>query len=178
MNRVLAAVNDHSFTADSNTTTENSAVIDTDTIKAQQPQQQQRRRNGVGRGNDAKTTLPSLLKYMEGYEIIVELKSGKRHRGFLTSADDNMNMMLKMIGATVGREEEIDDSYRFDRSDAAAAGSIIDVDMECTVRGSNVRYIHFPDNANLSTIVRTGRQREWDAKKRYQKTKRKSTTPS
>jgi small nuclear ribonucleoprotein (snRNP)-like protein len=41
-------------------------------------------------------TLASLLRYMEGYEIIVELKTGRRVRGMLVSADDNMNMTLNV----------------------------------------------------------------------------------
>ena len=34
---------------------------------------------------------------MEGYEVIVELKTGKRHQGRLTAGDDNVNLMLEVV---------------------------------------------------------------------------------
>ena len=112
---------------------------------------------------DVKTTLGSLLKYMEGYEIIVELKTGKRHRGRLLSADDNMNLML---------EEQIEDQD--DVISNTKGGNLLAAANPSTrnIRGSKIRYIHFPDNANLPMLVRSGRERERNAAKKYQKTKR------
>ena len=34
---------------------------------------------------------------MEGYEVIVELKTGKRHQGRLTAGDNNVNLMLEVV---------------------------------------------------------------------------------
>ena len=34
---------------------------------------------------------------MEGYEVIVELKTGKRHQGRLTAGGDNVNLMLEVV---------------------------------------------------------------------------------
>uniref|UniRef100_A0A7S4AM83 Sm domain-containing protein n=1 Tax=Pseudo-nitzschia australis TaxID=44445 RepID=A0A7S4AM83_9STRA len=101
---------------------------------------------------------------MEGYEVIVELKTGRRHRGRLTSADDNMNLMLEEAG---------DD----DKDEHENKGKTMDMPRIPirNIRGSSVRYVHFPDNADLTALVRSGRERERNAARRYQKTKRKSS---
>ena len=147
-----------------------------------------KQKSGGGANNidTSKTTLSSLLKYMEGYEIIVELKTGIRHRGRLTSADDNMNLTLEL-------EEDDDDDdddqehknnnekkkecnkqkTNDDTLDEIAV--VLAVNIERNIRGSNIRYIHFPDNANLSSVFQSGREREKNASQKYQKTKRKSS---
>jgi small nuclear ribonucleoprotein (snRNP)-like protein len=117
---------------------------------------------------DARTTLGSLLKYMEGYEVIVELKTGRRHRGKLASADDNMNLMLE--------EEETEnnngDSEKGDPSGESSTNAPLRLPLTRNIRGSKIRYLHFPDNANLPMLVKSGRERERNAAKKYQKTKR------
>ena len=143
-----------------------------------------KQKSGGGANNidTSKTTLSSLLKYMEGYEIIVELKTGIRHRGRLTSADDNMNLTLE--------EEEEDDDDDQDQEHKnnnekkkecnkqktnEEIAVVVVVNIERNIRGSNIRYIHFPDNANLSSVFQSGREREKNASQKYQKTKRKSS---
>ena len=145
-----------------------------------------KQKSGGGANNidTSKTTLSSLLKYMEGYEIIVELKTGIRHRGRLTSADDNMNLTLE--------EEDDDDDDRDqehknnnekkersqqknDDDTPSDIAVVLAVNIERNIRGSNIRYIHFPDNANLSSVFQSGREREKNASQKYQKTKRKSS---
>ena len=116
---------------------------------------------------DGKTTLGSLLKYMEGYEIIVELKTGNRHLGRLLSADDNMNLMLEEKG-----EDQGDVQSNAEGSATASAIGDSAIPLTPNIRGSKIRYIHFPDNANLPMLVRSGRERERNAAKKYQKTKR------
>jgi len=143
--------------------------------------------NNIG---DDKTTLGSLLKYMEGYEVIVELKTGKRHRGRLASADDNMNLMLE---EEKEEEEEQQQQYQgvieeagnksgsgstdsnANTNNTTAPSSQLLFPVPVTtrnIRGSKIRYVHFPDNANLPILVRSGRERERNAAKKYQKTKR------
>lgn len=137
-------------------------------------------RNSAGTKNklngDSKTTLGSMLKYMEGYEVIVELKTGKRHRGRLSSADDNMNIMLEEQkdeeeqGGPKTKEtgnNKSDDGHASDIAHSSAS-----IPLPRNIRGSKIRYIHFPDNANLPMLVRSGRERERNAAKKYQKTKR------
>jgi small nuclear ribonucleoprotein (snRNP)-like protein len=149
-------------------------------------------------------TLASLLRYFEGYEIIVELKTGKRHQGILEDADDVMNMTLLIQKTSTG-------SYAVDefptRSDphhqqlqipSDALPLVVPEDQrskstviwasakhtqskqrpssQLTIRGSQVRYVQFPDNANLSSIVFSGREREQQALNKYRKTVRKSST--
>ncbi len=116
---------------------------------------------------EGKATLGSLLKYMEGYEVIVELKTGKRHQGRLISADDNMNLMLEEEDDN--DEDNNDDDNKKGKTDDSAA---ISIPLTQNIRGSKIRYIHFPDNANLPMLVQSGRERERNAAKKYQKTKR------
>jgi small nuclear ribonucleoprotein (snRNP)-like protein len=145
------------------------------------------RKNNYNHSNvgDVKTTLGSLLKYMEGYDVIVELKTGKRHRGRLASADDNMNLMLE--------EEKVEEKQQHrggieEAGNKSESGSTDNTATNTTdpssqllfsvlmttrnIRGSKIRYVHFPDNANLPMLVRSGRERERNAAKKYQKTKR------
>ena len=119
------------------------------------------------RRGDARTTLGSLLKYMEGYEVIVELKTGKRHRGLLISADDNMNLILEEDSrSNDGNEPQGGNTAN------ASPPPLVPVPNPRNIRGSKIRYIHFPDNANLPVMIRSGRERERNASKKYQKTKR------
>ena len=134
-----------------------------------------KQKSGGGANNidTSKTTLSSLLKYMEGYEIIVELKTGIRHRGRLTSADDNMNLTLE----EEDEEDDDDDQEHKNNNEKKKCDeqNPVVVNIERNIRGSNIRYIHFPDNANLSSVFQSGREREKNASQKYQKTKRKSS---
>ena len=127
----------------------------------QQKQQQKKS------GDSKNMTLGSLLKYMEGYEIIVELKTGKRHRGCLLSADDNMNVILK-------QEEKEQHNNSASATSEKSNNQILSILPQSSIhiRGSKIRYIHFPDNANLHAIMGSGRERERNAAKKYQKTRR------
>jgi small nuclear ribonucleoprotein (snRNP)-like protein len=171
---------------------------------------------------------------MEGYEVIVELKTGKRRQGILTSADDNMNMTLMMmmmmnnkviqqnnnettVDAAAAHAPPVDASFhptlnnnnddnvnaalttnmdgpsaapqrREDKSWIPVTDIILPIntpqqqqqqqqhDNTITIRGSQVRYVQFPDNANLSAIVLSGRDREQQARNKYRKTLRKSSS--
>lgn len=119
---------------------------------------------------------------MEGYEIIVELKTGKRHRGRLTSADDNMNLTLEEEPEQEQKQkqEQVSEQQQQQQQPNSSSSSsntttVTLIVVERNIRGSNVRYIHFPDNANLSTLIQSGRERERNASRKYQKTKRKSS---
>ncbi|KAG7371452.1 LSM domain containing protein [Nitzschia inconspicua] len=153
-------------------------------------------------------SLASLLRYMEGYELIVELKTGKRHRGILTNADDTMNMTLKQVEQRSGdswgaseaslsmattttakttissqhpnQQQESCQSELADRSWTSIDGllpvALGSANNEVTIRGSQVRFVQFPDNANLSSIVLSGREREQHARNKYRKTVRKASS--
>lgn len=100
-------------------------------------------------GNQPKT-LGSLLKYMEGMEVIMELKTGKRIRGTLLSADNDMNVTLDK---PQNDEEELLDNIH--------------------IRGSTVRLIQFPDNADLKGTIAAGIEQEKAAGNKYKRGKRK-----
>lgn len=138
-------------------------------------------------GGRAKTTktLPSLLRYMEGYEIIVELKTGRRIQGTLSSADDYMNLTLddvhpeKTRNATTPTNNEKADDEKIEvvvddnnnnNNLIASSSSIL---SSLNIRGPQIRYIHFPDNADLAGLVRSGVERERNAINQYKRTKRK-----
>ncbi|KAL3907465.1 MAG: hypothetical protein SGILL_008866 [Bacillariaceae sp.] len=121
-------------------------------------------------------TLSSLLKYMEGYEVVVELKTGKRHQGILLQANDNtMNVILKINHAK--DEAAADGEQNHDEDDSTVIYHSEEQDpSQLSIRGSTIRYMQFPDNANLSSIVLSGREQEQAAKNKYRKTLRKSTS--
>jgi small nuclear ribonucleoprotein (snRNP)-like protein len=136
-----------------------------------------KQKSGGGANNidTSKTTLSSLLKYMEGYEIIVELKTGIRHRGRLTSADDNMNLTLEEEEDEEDDDDDQEHNNNNEKKKECSKQNPVVVNIERNIRGSNIRYIHFPDNANLSSVFQSGREREKNASQKYQKTKRKSS---
>ena len=111
---------------------------------------------------------------MEGIEIIVELKTGRRVRGLLSSADEYMNLTLDHIDKddfqmqiSANLEDKKSDFRNIERNGAE------NILSSCDIKGSKVRYIQFPDNADLNSIVRTGTERERMATKKYGRTKRK-----
>ena len=113
-------------------------------------------------------SLGSLLRYMEGMEIIVELKTGKRHRGILTAADEFMNLSLE-------RSEEHPSLAKRDYNSSAGMQphNILLDGGSIDIRGSNIRYIRFPDNADLTSTIKTGVERERAAANKYNRGKRK-----
>lgn len=107
-------------------------------------------------GNHPKT-LGSLLKYMEGMEVIVELKTGKRIRGNLLSADNDMNVTLENPQKDAAEKEEDE----------------IELLDNIHIRGSTVRLIQFPDNADLHGTIAAGVEKEKAAANKYKRGKRK-----
>lgn len=121
---------------------------------------------------NASITLGSLLRHMEGIELIVELKTGRRFRGTLASADEYMNLTLD------DAEEQGQKNSGIERSDFSSSGSTTDVmsgniATALNIRGSKIRCIHFPDNADLSSLVHAGGERERAAANKYNRGKRK-----
>jgi small nuclear ribonucleoprotein (snRNP)-like protein len=122
------------------------------------------------------TTLGSTLKYFEGYEIIVELKTGKRIQGTLQSVDDTMTMMLSVNDDDDGNKERIIEDDNLDATTTTTTSSTnlpSSNSNERSIRGSTIRYIQFPDNADMYSIVQIGKDRERNAVNKYKRTKRK-----
>jgi small nuclear ribonucleoprotein (snRNP)-like protein len=129
----------------------------------------------VSTKKNVSTTLGSLLTYMEGIELIVELKTGRRFRGTLSSADDYMNLTLDDAEEQGGKPGNKKEDYS--SSEGASTTELTNDNMNIltalNIRGSNIRYIHFPDNADLSSLVRTGTERERSAANKYNRGIRK-----
>lgn len=119
----------------------------------------------------------SLLRYMEGMEIIVELKTGKRHRGILTAADEYMNLSLERSEEYIETESTAAAASLAKRDYNSSAGmqphNILLDGGSIDIRGSNIRYIQFPDNADLTSTIKTGVERERAAANKYNRGKRK-----
>jgi U6 snRNA-associated Sm-like protein LSm2 len=86
-------------------------------------------------------------------ELAVELKTGRIYRGVLSSADDFMNVML-------------DDAVMSNESTHPRLSHV-------HIRGATIRYVHFPDDADLAAFVRAGIDRERSAVSKYQRGIRK-----
>lgn len=67
-----------------------------------------------------------LIHESEGHTVTIELKSGEVYRGFLLSAEDNMNVQLKTVTLTAkdGKTTALDTVF---------------------IRGSKIRYFIVPD---------------------------------
>jgi small nuclear ribonucleoprotein (snRNP)-like protein len=127
----------------------------------------------TGKNKPPSQTIGSLLVYMEGIELIVELKTGRRIRGILSSADEYMNLTLDH---TATEEEKKEQRKKEDYSSSTGTGEnllIMSSSSMMSIRGSNIRYIHFPDNADLTGLVRAGVDREQTAANKYKRGKRK-----
>ena len=140
--------------------------------------------------NDKTTkSLGTLLKFFIGLNLMIELKNGKIYNGILNDADDNMNLVLRygmqnMSSDAIWRHESSGKSTSATgkgtsasaSASASARSSLNDdamLDYELVhIRGSSIRYIHFPDNTDLPKLVKLGLDRVKAAKDRYNRGKR------
>eukprot|EP00980_Cylindrotheca_fusiformis_P014278 scaffold3791_cov137-Cylindrotheca_fusiformis.AAC.5 len=133
-------------------------------MSKRQPQESNKRKKPSG----SSKTLGSLLKYMEGMELIVELKTGKRIQGTLSSADNDMNLEMDQEvprdSAAIAQNQESEPDN--DELDNILSSTI-------HIRGSNIRCIQFPDNADLKGQIASGMERERAAANKYKRGKRK-----
>ena len=149
-------------------------------------------------------TLGSLLRHMEGIELIVELKTGIRIRGKLSSSDEYMNLTLedaieeeRFHNTIITHEYSYNDdddaidynnnNYNFNHNNTTIAeekekekdqeeedaSNIFSSSLLMSIRGPKIRYIHFPDNADLASLVQTGTERERAAANKYKRGKRR-----
>ena len=107
--------------------------------------------SSVKQDNKSHRSLASLLRFFEGMELAVELKTGRTYRGVLSSADEYMNLTL----------------------DDATVDSNQSIALHVHIRGPSIRYIHFTDDADLPGLVRSGIDRERAAANKYRRGIRK-----
>ena len=132
----------------------------------------------------------SLLKFLRGTEMVVELKTGKRFRGVLEECDDFMNIELadavdENLLTEDCREGEDQQGDQYHQSDSAAQASTkssqqdgpkllqIDIPATLSIRGPKIRYIQFPDNVDLNSTIIQGMDRERAARNKYKRGLRK-----
>ena len=92
-------------------------------------------------------TLPSLLRHFDGIQLTVELKTGRQYTGILISADNSMDLTLENVSSSCSRRSR------------AETDTSVDVLPLMHVRGSTIRYIHFPDNLDLSLTIKQSLER-------------------
>jgi small nuclear ribonucleoprotein (snRNP)-like protein len=115
-----------------------------------------------GGSSKKQTNLSSLLKYFLGLEIAVELKNGRIYRGILHESDDNhMNLVLRDVNTHI--RDQVDNND----------GGEIDYSL-LQIRGAMIRYIQFPDDADLPQLTKMGMNRVKAASDKYNRGKRTS----
>lgn len=118
------------------------------------------------------STISALLKHFIGYSVTVELKSEtedyRQITGVIFSADQYMNLVLQAATSTFHRHNNKLTNKRREEQVAAATNDFSLVH----IKGTKIRYIHFPPHLNIQGVVAQGLREEAYAKKRYQRTKR------
>ena len=134
------------------------------------------------------STLGSLLHYFDDLHITVELKNGRQYRGILqthSQSTDDMSVWLheairidRMDGHQHSEKPKSVKQVSYQSSTSAATSH---EDIAATtktiprlhIRGSTIRYIHFPPKANLARMVQHGKDRERHGANMYQRGVRK-----
>lgn len=98
-------------------------------------------------------SLATFLRHFIGITLSVELKNGKIIRGNLTASDGEMNIMLEDV-------------------ESLGLGLPLDVNT-FYIRGSTVRFVHFPNDLPLANVVKNSLTLERTASRRYQRVVRK-----
>ena len=105
-------------------------------------------------------SLCSLLHYFIGVEeLSVELKTGRIYQGTLSTADEYMNLTLDDATTTTTTTN----------NQPAKSGPLL---TSVHIRGPNIRYIYFPDDLDLTAVIRVGMDRERSATQKYRRGKR------
>jgi small nuclear ribonucleoprotein (snRNP)-like protein len=128
-------------------------------------------------------SLASLLHYFIGMELIVELKTGRMLQGSLSSTDDAMNLTLEDAAVVTSGPSAVrraTTTHQRSTEDASSDGSSdTNNDNQLNllmvhIRGSTIRYVHFPDDADLTVVIKHGMDRERTAGQKYQRSVRKA----
>jgi small nuclear ribonucleoprotein (snRNP)-like protein len=119
---------------------------------AKKVEAEQIRKKTFSKQQDSIKNLGVLLRHFAGLELSIECKNGQVFRGILQEVDDYMNLVIQILKA----------SFQSRRTNCDP----LDFDM-IHIRGSNIRYIHFPDNADLPKLVRLGLDRIKTAQNKY-----------
>lgn len=98
-------------------------------------------------------SLASYLKHLEGEELTIELKNGRQFSGILINAEEpSMNLMLLLNNPNSSTDNN-------------------DGQRRSQIRGSAIRYIHFPED--YMETIRAAQDRERSAQQKYRRGLRK-----
>jgi len=118
---------------------------------------------------DSKATAPTLsplLKFFIGLDLTVELKNGRKFYGKLDSAD-GMNLVL----TRATRGQNLAEKQPQLQNDIQGSDDLLEYNM-LHIRGSSIRYVIFPNRADLPKLIKLGADRERGARERYARGKR------
>ena len=145
------------------------------TTKSEEPKARQPSKQNPPAGGQHKS-LCSLLRYFVGVELItIELKNGRIYQGRLSTADEYMNLTLDdattVVQFMTGRNHAATNSEQHHESSPSSTtrGPLL---TSVHIRGPTIRYIHFPDDLDLTAVIRVGMDRERSASQKYRRGKR------
>ena len=119
--------------------------------------------NNKKKNHQQHKSLCSLLHYFIGVELSVELKTGRIYHGTLSTADEYMNLTLDDATTTTTTTTTTTNKQ------PANTGPLL---TSVHIRGPTIRYIHFPDDLDLTRVIRVGMDRERSATQKYRRGKR------
>jgi small nuclear ribonucleoprotein (snRNP)-like protein len=128
---------------------------------------------------ETQKSLGSLLPYFIGMELTIEQKTGRLYTGTLSAADDAMNMTLDDVTLATHRGAGVVNRGRSSSSEGPHINSNTTTSDTTTVtptffaivhiRGSTIRYIHFPDKVDLAVVIKQGMDRERSVAQKYKR---------
>jgi len=111
-----------------------------------------------------------ILCHFVGLELTVELKNGRIYRGQLHDADDYMNLIIRK---TQTNNYHTLPATRIPASATESLSTLEDLDYQMVhIRASSIRYVVFPDNADLPKLVKLGLDRIKTVTDKYARGKR------
>jgi small nuclear ribonucleoprotein (snRNP)-like protein len=126
-------------------------------------------------------TLGSLLPYFIGMELTIEQKTGRLYTGTLSGADDAMNLTLDDVTLATHRGAGVPGSRRRSSKTPTTTTTTADTTSTTTtdtptpsfaivhIRGSTIRYIHFPERVDLAVVIKQGMDRERSVAQKYKR---------
>ena len=130
--------------------------------------------------NNNVKSLGVILRHFVGLELTVELKNGRIYQGQLHDADDYMNLVIQKSQPDLFHAHSLSATARCRESSSLTSSTLQNIDFSMVhIRASSIRYVVFPDNADLPKLVRLGMDRVTAASDKYargKRTTRSSTT--
>jgi small nuclear ribonucleoprotein (snRNP)-like protein len=112
-------------------------------------------------------TLGTLLPYFIGMELTIEQKTGRLYTGTLSAADDAMNLTLDDVTLATHRGAGVPQTTTTTTADTTDTPTPTFAIVH--IRGSKIRYIHFPDKVDLAVVIKQGMDRERSVAQKYKR---------